>query len=55
MTLVEMLMATGIMGIMATTMAALSMAVDQSAGYNYGRSTRRAGTRALRCSGSIAW
>ena len=39
MTLVEMLMATGIMGILATTMAALSMAVDQSASYNYGRST----------------
>lgn len=39
MTLVEMLMATGIMGILATTMAAMSIAVDQSASYNYGRST----------------
>src|ERR1700677_4263322 len=39
MTMVELLMAVGIMGILAGAMAGIAMAVQQSALYNYGRMT----------------
>jgi type II secretory pathway pseudopilin PulG len=39
MTMVELLMATAIMGILAGAMAGIAMAVQQSAVYNYGRTT----------------
>ena len=52
--MVELLMAVGIMGILAGAMAGIAMAVQQSAVYNYGRTTSglMPGSRWI---ASIAW
>src|SRR6202007_2754987 len=48
LTMVELLMAVGIMGILAGTMSAMAIAVQKSAVYNYGRSTSAQNAR-------VAW